>query len=110
MNLPEVMRLVPFSSLGWGSLKVNQMSATSPGPKNWSMNSMRVRRKATLDKDSWLAVLAPRQNLWPLMSTPMKLRLGHFRAKPTVYSPLPHPSSKVMGLSFLNTALCHCPL
>ena len=71
MKTDDVMRLVPFSSLGCGSLKVSQISLTSPGAKNRSMNSMRVRKNATLRMSSSLMVLAPRQTRWPLMSTPM---------------------------------------
>ena len=54
-----------------GSEKVSQICETSPGAKKAVMNSIRVRRKATFRKPSWVAVLAPRQRRAPLMSTPM---------------------------------------
>jgi hypothetical protein len=56
------------------------------------------------------AVLAPLQNRAPLMSIPKKLKSGYLLAKPTVYSPLPQPNSKINGLLFLKKSEAHFPL
>ena len=85
--------------LSCGSGKVIQISSTSPSAKKEAIISMRVRRKPTLRICRSVAVLAPRHMRAPLMSIPMKLRLGSRSASATVYSPLPQPSSSTMGLS-----------
>ena len=53
-------------------------------PKKASMNSMRVRRKATLPIFSSVASLAPFHRRAPLMSTPMKFISGCRRARAMV--------------------------
>ena len=40
---------------------------------------------------------------------PDVLFMGKRRPRPTVYSPRPHPSSRTMGRSFLNTSACQRP-
>ena len=54
-----------------GSEKVSQISEISPGAKNASINSMRVRRKATFGNPVSVAYLAPFQSRAPLISTPI---------------------------------------
>ena len=55
------------------------------------------------------AVLAPRQKRAPLISIPIKFLSGFFSANAIVYSPLPQPNSKTIGLSFLKKSF-HFPL
>ena len=57
-----------------------------------------------------LAVLAPLQNLAPLISIPIKLISGFCLASSTEYSPLPQPNSSVIGLELLKTFLAQLPL
>ena len=85
-----------------GSENVSHICCTSSGPKKRSIISMLVRRKATLASPSSRACLAPVHIRAPLMSTPMKFISGFLRARPTVYSPLPQPSSSTMGFAFLK--------
>ena len=92
-----------------GSLNVSQIVSASPGAKMRSMFSISVRRKATLPNFSFKACVAPVHILAPFMSTPMKLRSEQFCASPTAYSPLPHPSSRVMGLELPKTSAFHFP-
>ena len=51
---------------------------------------------------SSIAVLAPLQNLAPLISIPMQLNFSFFEAIYKLYSPLPQPSSNINGLLFLK--------
>ena len=92
-----------------GSEKVSQISATSPGAKKRSINSMCVRRKATFFMSSLSDSVAPVHIRAPLMSTPIKFLLGKSRPKPTVYSPRPQPSSNTIGLSLWKKSSCHRP-
>ena len=96
MRVP-VRRLEAFFICGSG--KVIHISATSPGAKKRSRSSMDVRRKATLVMPARRAAVAPVHILAPFMSMPMKLREASARAMPTVYSPLPQPSSRTIGRS-----------
>jgi hypothetical protein len=63
--------------------------------------------KATFCKPSSIAVLAPRQNDFNINSN--EILLGYLSARPTEYSPLPQPSSKTTGLSFLKKSAFHFP-
>ena len=65
--------------------------------------------KATLCRPSSTAVLAPRQNLAPLISIPTKFLFGNFSASPTEYSPFPQPNSRTNGFSFLKKSEFHFP-
>ena len=56
-----------------------------------------------------MAVFAPVQIRFPLISTPIKFLFGKRFAKPTVYSPFPQPSSNTIGLVFLKYSLCQLP-
>lgn len=92
-----------------GSLNVSHISLTSPGAKKRSIISILVRKKATFFNPSSNAWVAPVHIRAPLISTPIKLIFGNSFANPTVYSPLPHPSSSTMGLSFLKYISRHRP-
>ena len=103
-------RFLARRDLSCGSGKVIQISSTSPSAKKEAIISMRVRRKPTLRICRSVAILAPRHMRAPLMSIPMKLRLGSRSASATVYSPLPQPSSSTIGRSLWKKSLCQCPL
>ena len=107
MKRVDVRRLLTFCI--WGSGNVIQISDTSPASKKEAISSILVRRNATLAMPSCTDCLAPVHIRAPLMSTPMKLRSANFFAMPTAYSPLPQPSSRTMGLSFLKNSVFHFP-
>src|SRR5690554_2609492 len=92
-----------------GSGKVIQISSTSLLAKQFSINSICVRKKTTLGRFSSIAVFAPRQKREPLISIPIKFVSGKRRANSTEYSPLPQPNSKTIGWVFLNTSLFQFP-
>src|SRR5688572_15151642 len=55
------------------------------------------------------ACLAPFHILEAFTSIPTKFLPGNKPASPTVYSPLPQASSRVMGFLLPNTSECHLP-
>ena len=67
--------------------------------KNLSMNSMCVRKNATLPSPSRTASVAPLHMRAPFISTPIKFTSGNIRPSPTQYSPRPQPNSRTMELS-----------
>ena len=85
-----------------GSGNVNQISLISPTSKTLSINSIWHLRKQTFFKFSEIESFAPFQILAPLMSIPIKFWFGYLEAYENVYSPFPHPSSRIIGLSFLK--------
>ena len=95
--------------LGWGSEKVSQISDTSSLEKKCSMKSIFVLRNRTFSIFWSFIVFAPFHILAPFISTPIKFVSGFLFDNPIVYSPLPHPSSSTIGLSFLNSKF-HFPL
>src|SRR3990170_2816159 len=74
------------------------------------MNSICVRRKATLCRFFSCAFFDPLQMRAPFISTPIKFLFGYFSARPIEYSPFPQPSSSTIGFSFLKYSLFHFPL
>ena len=65
--------------------------------------------KATFLRPCSSAFVAPLQIRLPLISIPIKLRLGCMLPRPTAYSPLPQANSSVIGLLFLKNSF-HVPL
>ena len=92
-----------------GSEKVSQISLTSSIAKKRSMISIFVRKKATFFMPDSSDSVAPVHMRAPFISTPMKFFSGNMRPNPTVYSPLPQPSSRTMGWSFLKNRPCQFP-
>jgi hypothetical protein len=79
---------------------VIHISETSSLAKNDVIKSILVLKKTALLSFSSSIIFAPDHIRAPLMSIPMKFRWGKCLAIPTVYSPFPQASSRVMGLLF----------
>ena len=98
-------RFFALDFLSCGSGKVSHISATSFFEKYSAIWSIWVRRKATLFNPFCNAFLAPTHILFPFRSTPIKFLSGYNCPSPTAYSPLPHASSRTIGLLFLKCSL-----
>src|SRR6185436_13503566 len=93
----EDNRLFSLLSRGCGSGNVSQISDTSFSAKNFSINSIRIRKKAALGILFSFAVFAPLHKRAPFISIPIKFLSGYSFAIPIVYSPLPQPNSSTTG-------------
>ena len=87
---------------GCGSEKVSHISSISSWLKNFSIKSIFVLKNLTFVMSSSIADFAPLHNLAPLISILTKFLAKNCLANSTVYSPLPQPSSRIIGLSLLN--------